>query len=98
MTGFKLIDLVGGRVMPQVWTQGPPKRRIRFEMLPGRIYTDYLDDPVFVADLYNQRTKVKYTPELEAACKERGIRCEVVPRTCTCQEKQLYVWYVEVID
>lgn len=100
MKAYKLIDAVD---VPQTfWIPHTVKSGMKYEyvkILPGKLYDEYIDDPVFMAALLDAHKKMDYTPERKAALDKCGARykeARCVP--CNGGKKRLDVWFVEVVD
>lgn len=99
MTAYKLIDLLTNPIQKPVWVTGKSGRVLkRVRLVPGRLYHDYVDDPVFCESIKNLTHDLTWTKALEATVKEKGIQYTLPKRTCTCQSQKIRIWCVEVIE
>lgn len=96
---YKLIDLIQDPISANVWMTGKiSNKRVRVRFVPGREYSDHVDDPVYIDSLRDLYKDYPFSADLEARLIKEGAKYTIPPRTCNCQGKKLRVWYMEVIE
>lgn len=96
---YKLIDAVDSPMTFWVphQTKTVPKHEY-IKLLPGKMYDEYIDDPVFLSAIKDAHRKINHTPQMEAALNECGARYEKTKCIPCSGKKQLDVWFVEVVE
>lgn len=97
---YKLSDAIGNTQTLYLPHEKNGTRVYRYyELRPGKLYKENVEDPYFVAALRDAHKQVKYDPKLEAELKRNGTRYKVVNcKVCGGRAKKLDVWLVEVVE